>query len=229
MIAIIPARGGSRGLPGKNIRPLAGKPLIAHTIGQALAAPSISRVLVSTDSPEIAQVAQQWGAEVPFLRPDELAQDHSLAIDTYLHTLRRLEQAEGFLHPELVVLQPTSPLRAVQDIEDCVALFRQRQADSVLTYYEANVPPAWAKRLDEQGKPHNYFAEALENKNRQEAATAYLPNGAVFVFRFELLERQRLYITDRSYAHVMPYERSIDIDSAIDFELAEFFLARRGH
>jgi N-acylneuraminate cytidylyltransferase/CMP-N,N'-diacetyllegionaminic acid synthase len=220
VLAIVPARGGSKGLPGKNVRPLCGKPLIAHTIEAAKGSRSITRVVVSTDDEEIAAVTRAHGGEIPFLRPAELATDTSPAIDTYVYTADRLGAEE------LVVLLPTAPLRTSADIDAAVDLFKAKKADSVISYYEAPHPVHWHKYLDAQGRPEDVIAGAAL-ANRQEVRPAYLPNGAIYVFRMALLKEKRTYHSDRTYAYVMPRERSVDIDTLDDFELAELLMKRR--
>ena len=224
MIAIIPARGGSKGLPGKNVRPLNGKPLIAYAVEEALKAKHIDRVIISTDDEEIARVAVEYGAELPFMRPAELASDTAMAIDNYIYTIGRLEEEDGKPIDAFVVLQPTSPLRIAEDIDGAIELFEQKDADSVISYCQEAHPVTWHKYLDEDG----HFVDIFEAniKNRQENRESYYPNGAVYVFRTSMI-RERKYYTDNSYAYVMPRIRSVDIDFIEDFEYAEFLLMRR--
>ncbi len=223
MIAIIPARGGSKGLPGKNIKPLNGKPLIAYAVEAALKAKHIDRVIISTDDEEIARVAVQYGAELPFMRPAELASDTALAVDNYIYTIGKLEQESGTIIDAFVVLQPTSPLRIAEDIDGAVELFEKKKADSVISYTQEAHPISWHKYLDEEG----HFIDILDAniKNRQDNRVSYYPNGAVYVFRTSMI-RERKYYTDRSYAYIMPRIRSVDIDFIEDFEYAEFLLRR---
>lgn len=224
MIAIIPARGGSKGLPGKNVRPLNGKPLIAYAIEEALKAKHIDRVIISTDDEEIARVAVEYGAELPFMRPAELASDTAMAIDNYIYTIGRLEEESGKPIDAFVVLQPTSPLRIAEDIDGAIELFEQKGADSVISYCQEAHPVTWHKYLDEEGRFENIFDANI--KNRQENRTSYYPNGAVYVFRTSMI-RERKYYTNKSYAYVMPRTRSVDIDFIEDFEYAEFLLRRK--
>ncbi len=223
MIAIIPARGGSKGLPGKNVRPLNGKPLIAYAIEEALKAKHIDRVIISTDDEEIARVAVEYGAELPFMRPAELASDTAMAIDNYIYTIGRLEEEGGKPIDAFVVLQPTSPLRIAEDIDGAIELFKQKGADSVISYCQEAHPVSWHKYLDEEGRFVDIFDANI--KNRQENRVSYYPNGAVYVFRTSMI-RERKYYTDKSYAYVMPRMRSVDIDFIEDFEYAEYLLNR---
>lgn len=222
MIAIIPARGGSKGLPGKNIKEMCDKPLIAYTIEAALKSKSIDHVILSTDDEEIAAVAKKYGAEVPFMRPAELASDTAMAVDNYIYTIGRLEKEWNTKIDSFVVLQPTSPLRIAEDIDGAVELFNARNADSVVTYVKEAHPIFWHKKIDENNKLEDIFEGTIAN--RQELPITYYPNGAVYVFSTEMI-RQKKYYTDKSYAYIMPRERSIDIDFIDDFKYAEFLMS----
>lgn len=224
MIAIIPARGGSKGLPGKNIKLLNGKPLIAYAIEAALKAKHIDRVIISTDDEEIARVAVAFGAELPFMRPAELASDMAMAVDNYIYTIDRLEKEGGVPIGAFVVLQPTSPLRIAEDIDGAIELFNEKNADSVISYTQEAHPVSWHKYVDTEGRFVDIFDSNI--KNRQENRVSYYPNGAVYVFRTAMI-RERKYYTDRSYAYIMPRSRSVDIDFIEDFEYAEFLLSRK--
>lgn len=226
MIAIIPARGGSKGLPGKNIKVLCGKPLISYAIDCALQSKSIDRVIVSTDDETIANVALRAGAEVPFLRPTSLASDSSMAIDTYLYTIDRLAREEGKSFEDLIVLLPTAPLRTSEDVDEAVKLFIDRQADSVISYTSEAHPLKWHKYLDENNSFINIFDDTIDN--RQVQKTSYYPNGAIYVFKISML-RNRVYYTEKSFAYIMPRNRSVDIDSEEDFLYAEFLLKCRNN
>ncbi len=226
MLAIIPARGGSKGLPGKNVRPLNGKPLIAYTIEAALEAKEISRVLVSTDCDEIAAVSRQYGAEVPFMRPTELAQDDSLAIDNYIYTVDRLGREGGCEIENVVILLPTAPLRNNLDIDSAVQLFRGKNADSVISFYQAPHPVQWHRYVDEVGVLRSFFDDGQRLANRQDEKKAFLPNGAIYVFKYHVLKNLRVYYTDKTYPYIMPANRSIDIDTVDDFNLAEFWMGK---
>ncbi len=224
MIAIIPARGGSKGLPGKNIRLMNGKPLVAYAVEEALKAKHIERVIISTDDEEIAHIAVQYGAELPFMRPAEFASDKAMAVDNYIYTIGRLEKESGKQIESFVVLQPTSPLRIAEDIDGAIELFEHKNADSVISYCQEAHPVVWHKFLDEEGRFVDIFDPNI--KNRQDNRISYYPNGAVYVFRTSLI-RERKYYTNNSYAYIMPRTRSVDIDFIEDFEYAEFLLSRR--
>ena len=224
MIAIVPARGGSKGLPGKNIKDLLGKPMIAYTIEEALRSKNISEVIVSTDYKEIESVAIKYGAKSYFLRPEHLASDHAKAIDNYIYTIDRLNECFGYDIENFVVLQPTSPLRTVEDIDGAIKLFKDKNADSVISYTEEYHPVEWHKYIAKDGKFENIFNEKL--LNRQEIRKSYFPNGAVFVFDYNLI-KQKKYYSNNSYAYVMPRNRSIDVDTLEDFRYIEFLLQEK--
>lgn len=224
MLSIIPARGGSKGLPGKNIKLLQGKPLIAHTIEQALQAKEISKVIVSTDDREIADIARQYGAEVPFIRPQYLATDTALSIDNYIYTIERLKKETGVNINNFIVLQPTSPLRTSKDIDNAINLFYEKKADSVISYTEEQHPIAWHKKVNSDLSFTNIFEDKLQN--RQDIKTTYYPNGAIFIFKFELI-LQKIYYSDKTYAYIMPRNSSVDIDTIDDFEYVEFLIQKK--
>ncbi|MDP2692338.1 MAG: acylneuraminate cytidylyltransferase family protein [bacterium] len=221
MIAIIPARGGSKGLPGKNIKLLNGKPLIAYTIEAALKAKHVHRVILSTDDIDIADTAKKYGAEVPFMRPETLATDNALAIDVYKYTLNRLSETEGSIISEFIVLQPTSPLRTVTDIDNAITLFKEKDADSVISFCQEHHPIKWHKYVTPEGKLESIFENTIGN--RQSEKPTYFPNGAIYVFKCNILDTKS-YFTDKSYAYIMDRRHSVDIDTLEDFEYAEFLI-----
>ncbi len=225
MLAIVPARGGSKGLPGKNVKLLSGKPLIAYAIENALASRYISQVIVSTDDDEIANVAVKYGAINPFMRPSELATDSALAIDNYIYTIDRLNQSRMEKIENFIVLQPTTPLRLTEDIDGAIELFYEKKADSVITYCAEHHPITWHKYINSDNSFTAIF-EDINLKNRQENRPSYYPNGAAFVFKYSIIKR-RLYYTEKSFGYIMPRNRSVDIDTREDFEYAEFLLNLR--
>jgi CMP-N,N'-diacetyllegionaminic acid synthase len=224
MIAIIPARGGSKGLPGKNIMPLMGKPLIAYTIEAALKAHCITKVILSTDDPEIERIAISHGATSPFLRPARLANDKSLAIDNYIFTIQKLRELNGEKVESFIVLQPTSPLRTPEDIDMAYEIFKKNDADSVISYTEEAHPISWHKHIRNDGKLENIFDNKLDN--RQDNRTSYYPNGAIYIFKTNLILK-RTYFSENTFAFIMSRLRSIDIDTLDDFNYAEYILRSR--
>ena len=221
MIAIIPARKGSKGLPGKNIKDLIGKPMIAYSIEEALKSKYITEVVISTDCKEIEEVAVKYGAKSPFLRPEHLATDNAKAVDNYIYVVDRMNKEFGYDVKDFVVLQPTSPLRKLEDIDGSIELFKGKNADSVISYTEEHHPIEWHKYITDEGKFENIFEERLIN--RQEIKKSYFPNGAVFVFDYEFI-KQRKYFSDNSYAYIMPRFRSVDVDTIEDFKYIEFLM-----
>lgn len=212
-------------MPGKNIKLLCGKPLIAHSIECALGAKRIDRVIVSTDDPEIADVARRFGAEVPFLRPDYLATDDAKAIDNYVYTVDRLSREWNKPIDDFAVLLPTAPLRTSADVDGAISLFYEKKADSVVSYTPEAHPVRWHKYLDENNAFIDIFDPTIDN--RQALRTSYYPNGAIYVFRTEVIKSGKYY-TDKSFAYVMPRSRSVDIDTIEDFEYANFLLQKTG-
>jgi CMP-N,N'-diacetyllegionaminic acid synthase len=227
MLAIIPARGSSKGLVGKNIKLLLGKPLIAYTIEAAQQSKSIDKIVLSTDSPQIAEVARKYDIEIPFMRPEELAADASLAIETYLYTVERLNSEFKYNINEFIVLQPTSPLRTFKDIDCAINVYFEKEADSVISVCEAPYPPYWAKKISAAGGLLNYFDSEVSNINRQDIVKAFIPNGAIYIFKLSLLKKHHSYYSTRTFPYVMPRERSIDIDDLFDFEITEYLLRKK--
>ncbi len=227
MVALIPARGGSKGLPNKNILEFNGRPLIEYTIEAALKAEGIDRVIVTTDSIQIAEVAVKVGAEVPFIRPKELATDNASAIDVYLHAIEYLRQEENICIEKFMVLLPTAPLRTSVHIEEALALFEGEGADTLISMKLAETPISWYFKKNEKGRVKNAgltTRTALENRQVNEAY--YVPNGAIYILDYEVLKNNRTYYTDNTITYIMNREASVDIDTKYEFEFAEY-LARR--
>lgn len=224
VLALVTARGGSKGLPRKNVLPLAGRPLIAWSIQAAQQAACRPRVVVSTDDEEIAQAARDWGAEVPFLRPAELARDDSPHIDVILHAVGWLEREQGYRPQWVLLLQPTSPLRQARDIDQALALARARGAESVVSVQEAPAPAHLLRTLDPAGRPRPLLPSGPGYQRRQDQPALYALNGAIYlVSRRMLLSRAALMDQD-TLALVMPPERSLDVDTAWDLHLARLIL-----
>jgi len=223
-IATICARGGSRGLPGKNIRPLLGKPLIVYTIEQALACRSIDAVYVSTDDEAIAQVASAAGARVPFLRPAALATAEAPKIPVIEHLVQAVEKA-GARVERVVDLDPTSPLRDVQDVEACLRLL-DADADVVITGYEAEKNPYFNMvELQRDGTAALVKPLPAAVETRQAAPKVYAMNASIYVWRRGSLAKGLW--NGRARLHVMPRERSIDVDTLLDFRLVELLMKEK--
>lgn len=221
-LAIIPVRSGSKGLPNKNILPLAGKPLMHWTIEAALASGVFSEVFVSTDSQLYAEIAEQAGVSVPILRPEHLATDQASTIDVVLDVLNYFS-ARGKEFDEVAVLQATSPLRTAQDIQQAVSLMTERRAPSVISVAPAEHPPLWTQPLAED-LCMSSFAEAIRDQPRQALGKFYRLNGAIYLAKAEFLRTQKTFLTPETVAFVMEMRRSVDIDTEMDFLWAEFIL-----
>ena len=221
VLGLIPARGGSKGLPRKNVLPLAGKPLLAWTIEAARAAATLDRVVISTDDDEIAHVAESFGCDVPFRRPAHLAADDTPGIAPVLHAL---DELDGF--DLVVLLQPTSPLRTAEDINAAVRLCVSRGAPSCVSVVPVEKPPQWMYAMGEGALLHSFLAGEEGLARRQDVAPLFALNGAVYVADVENLRRTRSFVTDSTVGYVMPSERSVDIDSLLDFRWCELLLAQ---
>jgi CMP-N,N'-diacetyllegionaminic acid synthase len=226
ILGIIPARGGSKGIPRKNIAPVAGKPLLAWTVEAALTSRILDRVLVSTEDAEIADIARASGAEVPFLRPQELARDETPGIDPVLHALDFLDR-EGYRPEWVMLLQPTSPLRLAEDIRGAREVAIRTGGDLVISVSEAVPPPAWMRKIDADGILQKYFEQEETPDVRQQLPTAFALNGAIYFSRVSTVRTRRSFSGGRAHPYVMPRERSLDVDTPWDLELAQMILLRR--
>lgn len=228
MIALIPARGGSKGLPGKNVKMLCGKPLIAYAIEAAMKVKKIDNVIVTTDSEEIAQVAKEYGAEVPFIRPKELARDSSSAIDVYLHAISFLQKETNRKIEKFMVLLPTTPLRTCRNIEEALTKFQEEEAETLISVKEADIPISWYYRMNQNNRIENAGFDKLNAvSNRQVNKKYYIPNGAIYILDVQLLHEKRTYFSSNTVAYIMSAEESIDIDNELDFEIARMLLEKR--
>ncbi len=228
MLAMIPARGGSKGVPGKNIKEIEGKPLIAYTIEAALKAKSIDRVIVTTDSEEIAEVARKYGAEVPFMRPAYLAEDTSKAQDVYIHASEFMRDNEGMDVSKFMVLLPTAPFRTENHIDEAVKLFKDSKAETLISVTEVETPPSWMVNKDEKGFIENCGFDAdSASGNRQGNLTHYVPNGAIYILDYELLKAEKTYYCDKTIRYEMSRDDSIDIDTMEDYEYAVYMMAKK--
>ncbi|MGP0630159.1 acylneuraminate cytidylyltransferase family protein [Nitrospina sp. 32_T5] len=223
-IATICARGGSKGVPGKNIRPVLGRPLIEYTIEQAKACTLIDRVYVSTEDEEIAEVARRAGAEVPFLRPAELATDNAAKIPVIQHLVDGVSRM-GVDVRTIVDLDPTSPLREVADIEACIALLDD-ETDVVITGYEAEKNP-YFNMVEQQADGYYKLVKTPDGAlaTRQTAPKVFAMNASIYVWHRNTLSKGLW--EGRARLHAMPRERSIDIDAPIDLKLVELLMQEK--
>ncbi len=225
-LAVIPARGGSKGLPGKNVRPLAGLPLIAHSLRCAALAPRIARTIVSTDSHEIARVARAHGGDVPFMRPAELASDEAPMRPVLQHALTAIEQAEGRRYGSLLLLDPTSPGRLPSDIERAFALLDgDPSADAAIACSRPTFNPFWVGVVVREGYLAPAFPEASRYHRRQDVPEFYRINGAVYLWRRDFLLASPPGVEGKRLLLEIPEARAFAIDYLEEFDEAAALIA----
>jgi CMP-N,N'-diacetyllegionaminic acid synthase len=223
-VAVIPARGGSKQIPGKNIVSVGGKPLIAWSIEAARASSRVDRVIVTTDYRDIAEVSRDYGAEVPFIRPEMLARDDTPGIEPILHTLSWCGENEAYYPDYVIVLQPTSPLRTAGDIDAAIDLLEDKGAESVVSVTPTRDHPWWAKKIDGNGQLSDFIAQTEVIAYRQRLPEVYRLNGAIYLAQRNILLETKSWYSEKTYAYIMPEERSLDIDMPWDLYLANLIL-----
>lgn len=223
-LAIIPARSGSKGLPNKNIKLLGDKPLIAYSIDAANKSKLFDEVMVSTDSEEYAQVARRCGASVPFMRSMQTSNDQASSWDVVKEVLAEYGKL-GKNFDTVSLLQPTSPLRIAEDIVNGYQLFSEKNAEAVVAVCEMDHSPLWSNTIPNDLCMNGFIRDEVKNRNRQGLPTYYRINGALYIIRTELLSHIEELYGESSFAFVMPRERSIDIDTEIDFIMAQSVLS----
>lgn len=222
VLAIIPARGGSKRLPRKNILPIAGKPLIDWTIEAALSSEHVDEVFVSTDDQEIADVASKHNISMPKLRPQALSSDYASTQDVIFYTLENFGNEADII----VILQPTSPLRVAEQIDGAIKLFEKKNAFSVVSVTPCEHPPMWSNTLPEDCSMEG-FLDTASNKRSQDLGVYFRLNGAVYVYDVAKLKALGVMAyTSESYAYKMSHESSVDIDTQLDFDFAALLLNR---
>lgn len=226
ILTVITARGGSKRVPGKNIRPIAGKPLLAWTIEAALACrDSLHAVVLSTDDEEIAAVGRKCGADVPFMRPAQLASDAAGSLEVVQHATQFIESRDGVYMDWILLLQPTSPLRAAVDIRGALELADARQCDSVIGVTEAPIHPVYIKKISSDGLLIPFLLDEPEGLRRQDVAPpAFIRNGALYLTQRKVVMESNSIYGKRIRPYVMPDQRSVDIDTPLDFRFAELLL-----
>ncbi len=226
VLAVIPARGGSKGVPRKNIIPLCGKPLLAYTIGPALEAQCLTNVMVSTEDEEIAAVARGLGAEVPFMRPAALATDQAKSLPVVQHAVRTMEARAGQPYDVIVLLQPTTPLRTAADIDAGVEKLLKTGGDSVVSVAEVGGHhPFRMKRVLADGRLINYIDQGFEDmRPRQVLPPVYLRSGDLYIACRHVVMEQDSMVGENCYAYVIPPERAVNIDTRFDLMLAEYLI-----
>lgn len=223
ILAIIPARGGSKRVPGKNVKLLINKPLIVYTIEAALGSKYLDRIIVSTDDEKIAIVSRKYNIEI-VKRPRHLATGKAKTVDAVFHILEDLEK-KNYIPENIILLQPTSPLRTTQDIDNSIELFSKNKCESVISVCEIDQFPYWAFI-----KKRKYLDPILGWKyfqyRRQDLPKAYMPNGAIYISSVKDIERNKGFYSSKILPYIMSQKTSIDIDESIDFKLAEFLLRK---
>jgi CMP-N,N'-diacetyllegionaminic acid synthase len=220
VLAIIPARGGSKGIARKNIRVVAGKPLIAWTIEEAIKSRFIDRVIVSSDDREIIEISRELGADVPFVRPQEMAKDDTPTITPIVDLLNRLSDSYDYS----VLLQPTSPLRTVQDIDECIQICFNENAKACVSVMEVDRHPYKMCTIQQDRMIQPFFESVDWNTRRQELPEIYVTNGAVYVTKVEVLLNEKTFHPHKTASYIMSKECSFDIDDEVDIHICETLL-----
>ena len=223
VLAIIPARGGSKGIQRKNIKSLAGKPLIAWTIEEAKKSKYIDRLILSSEDQEIMKVAKELGCEVPFIRPMELAQDDTPGVETVVHAINTLKEKYDYV----CLLQPTSPLRGNEDLDDCIQKFVHTNSFSCASITKTSISPYWMYKLGGKNRLMPLFPSLHETSNRQDLPETYLLNGAIYVVDSKWFLKNKSFINNSTMPYLMELCNSIDIDSELDFITCEILLKQR--
>lgn len=234
ILGLIPARGGSKGIPRKNLRLLAGRPLLAWTVAAAQASRCLTRVVLSTDDEEIADLGRRLGVEVPFIRPASLAGDCTSSNSVVEHAIHWFRDHEPPGPDYVMLLQPTSPLCTAADMDAAAELALSTGAPAVVSVSPMSQHPCYARELGPHGELTSYFAvqtvmngERLDLKRRQDLPPAYAENGAIFLCQTEVFLREKTFFLPGTRGSIMPEERALDIDSPWHFELAELMLSQR--
>jgi CMP-N-acetylneuraminic acid synthetase len=229
ILGLIPARGGSKRVPRKNLAPLGGKPLIAHAIENARGSGRLSRTILSTDDEEIREIAGRFGADVPFLRPAELSGDDSPTIDVVLHALGVVEDAEEKRYDYVCVLEPTAPFRTARDIDSALSLLLSEGTDSVIGLSPVGYTNPARLRVMRDNRVHLWAPELWqEGRRTQDLDRTYAPAGGLFACRRDVVVGGRTLHGRSQCGYIFPPERALDIDTPFDLAFAEFLMARAG-
>jgi len=229
VLYLVLARGGSKGVPNKNLALVGRRPLLAWSLLAAKGVRHHGRVLVSTDSQEVVSVAREFGAETPFMRPLHLASDTASSLDAAVHCIDWLKEHERYEPDFLVLLQPTSPLRTSLDIDLAIELALEKNAKAVVSVAAAGCHPYWMRTLNDQGKLENLASTAPATGRRQDLPVMYGFNGAVYVIKPQVLMDERTWYPEPTYAYVMPPNRSLDVDTPWDLHVADLILHDQQH
>lgn len=223
-LAIIPARGGSKRLPRKNLLNLSGKPLIAWSIEAGLDSKYIDKVIVSSDDKEILNISKQFGAET-IIRPDELANDTATTFDALKHTIENIKA-----YDYVVLLQPTSPLRNAQHIDEAIELLITKNADAIVSVCEMDHSPLWSNTLPNDANMKGFLRDEVLNKRSQDLEKYYRINGAIYICKTQkLLQEKSFFLKDNIFAYKMDKKNSVDIDEEIDFKIAKVLMDEKNN
>lgn len=222
VLFVITARGGSKGVPRKNIRLLGGIPLVAYKIIAAKKCRYDKRIIVSTDDEEIARVSRDYGAEVPFLRPSQLATDSAASMDVVLHTMSWVGENDEEKYDYVCLLEPSSPFASYRDLDEAIRQIREKNADTLLGMKEAPVSTNFIHSLDDRGGLSNFYyaVKDLQSVRRQDQKKEYTMNGCMYIAKWDYLIENHMFHAKNSLPYVMQEEESIEIDTWLDFEMA---------
>ena len=225
VLAVIPARGGSKGIPKKNLHNLAGKPLIYYSLSACQKSKLITDIIVTTDNLDIKKTVESYGLEVPFLRPERLATDDALAIPTVIHSVKKMEKLKNKEYDYVIMIQPTAPLRTAKDIDDSLELLFTEDTDSIISIVDVdNYHPIKMKVIN-KNRLLDFQDSDLENPPRQSLPKVYIVNGAIYATKRNVLIENETFKGESCFPFVMPQERSVNIDNISDFIVAEYYLS----
>jgi CMP-N-acetylneuraminic acid synthetase len=225
ILGVIPARGGSKGIPNKNIIDVGGEPLIYYTIKAGSDSKMLTHCVVSTESDEIERVAKACGGDVPFKRPKDLSSDNAVSMPVMKHAIRFMEKKQKCKYDIVVMLQPTTPLRLAEDIDNSLIMLEETKADAVISVVDvgANHPLRMKRVVD--GRLINYIDQGYENMQpRQELPPVYIRNGAIYAVKRDVLMENDSWVGDDVRAYIMPTERSVNIDAIQDLYLVNSYM-----
>jgi CMP-N-acetylneuraminic acid synthetase len=224
-MAIIPARGGSKRLPKKNIMPLCEKPLIGWTIEASIKSNCFDEVIVSSDDDNIIEIAKKYGASVPFIRPKELASDTATSYDVVKHAVEFYKNELNKEFDFIVILQPTSPLRTAAHIQEAIKQRTDMNADAIVSVCEVEHSPLWMNTLPDDKSMNKFIDDKIKNLRSQDLPKYYRLNGAIYIAKTDrFLQDRSVLFSNNIFAYIMNMEQSVDIDNKIDFALAEILM-----
>lgn len=229
VLFIITARGGSKGVPRKNIKLLGGMPLIAYKIISAQKCRYEKRVIVSTEDDEIASISKKYGAEVPFMRPEELATDSASSMDAVLHAMNWIEENDERIYDYVCLLEPSSPFASYQDLDEALKMLDECKGDTLLGMKEVGVTTNFIHSLDKEGglSKFYYALEDLSSLRRQDQQREYTMNGCMYISRWDYFIRKKMFHSVKSIPYIMPEEKSIEIDTLFDYEIAKMLIENK--